>query len=70
MFLPPLRRHDPRFEVHRRRGKGSHRMIAHPDVEGRMRQYPLPYHGPKTRIAAGMLKEIVRVFELPDDVFD
>ena len=29
-------------------------MIAHPDVEGRMRQ----------------LKEIVRVFELPDDVFD
>lgn len=45
-------------------------MIAHPDIEGRMRQYPIPYHGEKTRIAAGMLKEIVRVFELPGDVFD
>lgn len=65
-----LKRHDRQFEVHTRRGRGSHRMIVHPDVDGRMRHYPLPYHGQKTRIAPGMLRDITRVFELPADFFD
>ena len=65
-----LKRHDSRFEIHERRGKGSHRMVVHPDVDGRMRHFPLPYHGPKTRIAGGMLRDVVRVFELPADVFE
>ena len=45
-------------------------MIVHPDVDGRMRHYPLPYHGQKTHIAPGMLRDITRVFELPADIFD
>lgn len=45
-------------------------MIVHPDVDGAMRHFPLPYHGPKTRIAPGMLRDITRVFELPTDIFD
>ncbi|MXY52673.1 MAG: type II toxin-antitoxin system HicA family toxin [Gammaproteobacteria bacterium] len=65
-----LQRHDRRFEVHLKRGKGSHRMLMHPDVQGRKRHYPVPYHGAKTPIAPGMLREIVRVFELPEDLFD
>ena len=49
-----LRKHDSRFEIHIQRGKGSHRMIYHPDVEGNKRHYPLPHHGPRTAIAPGM----------------
>ena len=45
-------------------------MLMHPDVQGRKRHYPVPYHGAKTPIAPGMLREIVRVFELPEDLFD
>ena len=45
-------------------------MLVHPDVQGRTRHFPLPYHGAKTRIAPGMLRDIVRVFELPEDIFD
>ena len=37
-----LRAYDGRFEVHERRGKGSHRMIYHPDIGGGKRYYPLP----------------------------
>lgn len=64
-----LREHDKRFEIHVQRGKGSHRMVCHPDVEGNKRQYPLPYHGSKTKIAPGMQKDLVRMFQLPEDLF-
>lgn len=65
-----LRAYDGRFEIHTRRGKGSHRMIVHPDIDGNMRHYPLPYHGPKTPVAWGMLKDLIRIFQLPSDIFD
>lgn len=65
-----LRKHDSRFEIHVQRGKGGHRMVFHPDVEGSKRHYPLPYHGSKTRIAPGMQKDLVRIFQLPEDIFD
>jgi predicted RNA binding protein YcfA (HicA-like mRNA interferase family) len=36
-----LRKHDKGFEIHERRGKGSHRMIFHrPSGQ----QFPVPYH--------------------------
>ena len=65
-----LKRCDQRFEVHIRRGRGSHRMLVHPDVEGVTRHYPIPYHGMKTPVAPGMQKDIIRVFQLPEGVFD
>ena len=65
-----LQEHDNRFEIHDRRGKGSHRMVFHPDVEGCKRHYPLPYHGSKTTIAPGMQKDLIRIFRLPEDIFD
>lgn len=69
-IVAALRNHDTRFEIHTRRGKGSHRMVFHPDVEGGKRHYPLPYHGSKTSIAPGMQKDLIRIFQLPADIFD
>ena len=65
-----LRDHDRRFEIHVRGGKGSHRMVFHPDVDGHKRHYPLPYHGAKTKIAPGMQKDLIRIFRLPPNLFD
>lgn len=65
-----LKEHDSRFEIHVRRGRGSHRMVVHPDIDGVKRQYPLPYHGMKTRVPPGMQKDIIRVFQLPADVLE
>ena len=31
-LLKRLREFDPKFSVHTRRGKGSHRMLYHPDI--------------------------------------
>lgn len=45
-------------------------MLCHPDVDGKLRHYPLPYHGNKTLIKVGILKDIIRIFELPGDIFD
>ena len=69
-IIAALRNHDARFEIHTRRGKGSHRMVFHPDVEGGKRHYPLPYHGSKTSIAPGIQKDLIRIFQLPADIFD
>ena len=53
------------------RGKGSHRMVAREREDGRwLPSYPLPYHGAKTEIRSGMLRDLRRKFDLPDDFFD
>ena len=65
-----LREHDQRFTVHKKRGKGSHRMVLHPDVDGKKRHCPLPYHGAKTPIAPGIQKDLCRLFELPESIFE
>lgn len=64
-----LKVHDSRFEIHQRRGKGSHHMIFHPDIGGGPRHIPVPYHGDKTLIKPGLLNSIRRMFNLPDDFF-
>lgn len=63
-----LREHDPRFVVLVNRGKGSHRMIYHPNIEGQKRSFPVPYHRGK-EIQRGLLKALIRRFNLPDDLF-
>lgn len=34
-LIRKLRKHDSRFEVYVNRGKGSERMLYHPDINGR-----------------------------------
>ena len=67
-LIAALRKHDRRFSVDKGRGKGSHRTVFHPDVGGEKRHYPVPYHGEKTSIPPGILRDLLRRFELPEHV--
>ena len=64
-----LREHDPRFEFWSVRGKGSERVIYHPDVEGRAESHPVKYHGRNQEIRRGALSSIIRRFKLPKSMF-
>ncbi len=65
-----LKRHDPGFEVWLKRGKGSHRMIHHPGLGEAGRSHPVPFHGNKTVIRKGILNDLSRKFDLPDDFWE
>ena len=60
-----LRGYDKRFEVYEERGKGSHRMIYHPDILGRPVSFPVVCHGEGDEIHKKRIQEIVRAFNLP-----
>lgn len=64
-----LHDHDARFEFYHKRGKGSERMIYHPNVNGRAQSYPMTFHKGHD-IGKGMLKAIIRRFDLPNGIFD
>ena len=64
-----LVQHDRRFELWSKRGKGSERIIHHPDVNGRSAIYPLTFHKGRD-VGKGMLKAIIRRFNLPNNIFD
>ena len=64
-----LRDHDSRFELWSKRGKGSERIIHHPNVGGRPAIYPMTFHKGQD-VGKGMLKAIIRRFNLPNDLFD
>ena len=64
-----LRDYDRRFETFTKRGKGSERMIYHPNVNGRSQCFPLTFHKGQD-IGKGMLKAIIRRFDLPSNIFD
>jgi predicted RNA binding protein YcfA (HicA-like mRNA interferase family) len=63
-----LREFDPRFEVYTRKGKGSHRMLYHPDIGGKSESFPLICHGEDTEIAKYYIKDIIRRFKLPEGI--
>lgn len=63
-----LREYDKRFVIYVNKGKGSHRMIFHPDVGGQKASYPIPFHGKE--LEGCYLKGIIRRFQLPTDFFD
>ena len=63
-----LREHDPRFQKYVNRGKGSHYMLRHPSINGRAVSVPVPHHGGRD-IPAGILRQIIRRFDLPRDIF-
>ncbi|MDP3859024.1 MAG: type II toxin-antitoxin system HicA family toxin [Stagnimonas sp.] len=64
-----LKAYDKRFQEWRERGKGSHRMIYHPDVLGSPASYPIPAHSDGDEINPVYLKGIVRRFNLPAEFF-
>lgn len=63
-----LKKYDRRFEFHERRGKGSHRMIFHPDVDGSPQSFPVKHHGGNTELRKGVISAIIRRFNLPPDL--
>ncbi len=52
-LVKALRDYDPDFAINERRGKGSHRMISHPDINGRPECYPVKCHGNNTELRLG-----------------
>jgi predicted RNA binding protein YcfA (HicA-like mRNA interferase family) len=63
-----LREHDPRFQLHTKRGKGSEQVIYHPNINGRSEIYPMTFHKGQD-VGKGMLKAIIRRFSPPDRIF-
>lgn len=64
-LVAKLRRFDPRFEIYNR-GKGSHRMIYHPDILGKPESFPIICHGEGTEIDKCYIRDIIRKFNLPE----
>lgn len=62
--------HDERFTILEGRGKGSERIIEHPDVGGRRAICTITHHGSSTPIGPGLLTAIIRRFQLPRGFFD
>lgn len=64
-LIKALKGYDKRFEVFTHRGKGSERIIYHPDINGRPESFPVKYHGPGTELRKGVISAIIRRFDLP-----
>jgi len=63
-----LLKHDGKFQILANKGKGSHRMIYHPDINGKPTSMPLPFHQGKD-VSPGVLNAIIRAFDLPKGFF-
>lgn len=66
-LVKALKEHDERFEFSVVQGKGSHRMIYHPDIDGEAKSFPVTCHGENTDMGTGLLASLRRRFNLPDD---
>ena len=63
-----LKRYDPKFEFWETRGKGSERIVYHPDINGRPESFPVKCHGENTELRKGVISAIIRRFNLPRDL--
>ena len=63
-LVAKLRKHDSRCQVFKNRGKGSERMLYHPDINGRPQSYPLKCHRESDDVRRGHLSAIERRFNL------
>ena len=63
-----LKDHDGRFQFISRRGKGSDRMIYHPNINGRAESFPVKCHGENTELSKGVMSDLIRRFNLPTDL--
>jgi hypothetical protein len=61
-----LKGHDKRFRILERRGKGSHRMLYHPNINGRKESFPLICHKENTEFDKNVIADLIRRFDLPD----
>lgn len=68
-MLKRLRAHDKRFSVALDRGKGSHRMVVLTADTG-VKHYPFPCHDDGSEIGRYYLRDIIKYFDLPLDIFD
>ena len=64
-----LKKRDKRYCIYANKGKGSHRMIYHPDLDGKEVSCPVPCHASKN-LSKGVLGSIKRAFGLPSDFFE
>jgi len=64
-----LKKHDPRFKLKAREGKGSERIISHPNITGQKTSFPIKCHGKKTEVKKGYYPRIRSRFRLPRDFF-
>lgn len=67
-LVAALKKYDSRFEFHKNSGKGSERIIFHPDIDGRPVSRPIKCHGGSTVIHKYKIVDIIRAFKLPEDV--
>ena len=68
-LVAKLLKYDSRFEIYEKRGKGSERLVYHPDIDGRAASYPLKYHRGGDDVRRGHLNAIRRRFKLPKNFF-
>jgi|GEM_PF-659315 len=67
-LIKKMKKYDNRFDVYVDRGKGSHRMIYHPDVNGKSASFPIICHSEGSEINKSYIAAIIRRFNLPDGV--
>lgn len=65
-LVKKLRKYDKRFVVFTEKGKGSHRMLYHPDILGRPVSFPLICHAEGDEVKVYYIVDIIRAFKLPD----
>ena len=63
-----LKKHDKQFEIHNK-GKGSHRAIYHPDINGCSKSCTIPFHGAGGEVKKCYYNQIKQRFDLPKDFF-
>lgn len=67
-LIKKLKKYDSRFLVWENRGKGSERMISHPDINGEKQSIPVKCHGEGTELRRGVISDIIKRFDLPKGV--
>lgn len=68
-LMQKLKEYDKQFAFAYRRGKGSERMISHPNINGQPKSCPIPCHGEGDDVKRPYYKQIIRRFNLPEDFF-
>ena len=69
-LIKKLKNHDSRFIfLSEKRGKGSERIIYHPDIGGSEASFPIKCHGRGTEIDKAYYPLIRSRFRLPRDFF-
>jgi hypothetical protein len=60
-----LKDYDPKFRLSVEKGKGSHRALYHPNIDGSERAYGIPFHTQNPEIDSWSVAAIIRRFNLP-----